>query len=169
MTHAAGRVVLGPASRPLRRLLRPIEWVVLEDVALDARRDGDNVVAATSARAVAEHLGITPGAAAKALARLRFEGLVVLSRQQGPGGRFGLSAYELAAVDGLEVLAGEAAAVDPAPRAAGPRSASPRSARPRAASRHTGTASAATSGPAAATADDRLGQLDLLDLDPHRR
>ena len=101
-----GRIVLGPASRDLRRALRPIEWVVLEDVALDARRDDTGaLVAPTSARRVAEHLGLTPGAVARALARLRSAGLVTHARQAGPAGRFGLSAYLLGAVPGLDVLA----------------------------------------------------------------
>ncbi len=89
-----GRVVLGPAARELRRALRPIEWVVLEDVALDARRDDAGaLVAPTSARRVAEHLGLTPGAVARALGALRSAGLVTHARQAGSAGRFGLSAY----------------------------------------------------------------------------
>ena len=100
-----GRVVLGPAARELRRVLRPIEWVVLEDVALDARRnDAGALVAPTSARRVAEHLGLTPGAVTRALARLRSAGLVSHTRQVGPAGRFGLSAYVLGPVPGLDVL-----------------------------------------------------------------
>ncbi|MGH9153970.1 MAG: hypothetical protein ACRD03_16630 [Acidimicrobiales bacterium] len=142
---------LDAATRPLRRILRPIEWVVLEDVALDATADQSGVLAAhTSARAVAEHLGITPGAAAKALARPRAEGLVHLSRQPGEAGRFGLSVYELGAVPGLAVIAGEAvySSAPPAeqPRLAKPhtaiahraqpRPATPRPASPRSAERH---------------------------------
>ena len=108
VTHGAGRIVVGPASAELRRSLRPIEWVVLEDVALDAHPDGDGaLVAATSARRVAEHLGLTPGAAAGALARLRAAGLVTHARQAGPAGRFGLSAYVLGLVPGLDVLDAE--------------------------------------------------------------
>lgn len=104
----AGRIVVGPASAELRRSLRPIEWVVLEDVALDARPDGAGaLVAATSARRVAEHLGLTPGAAAGALARLRSAGLVTHARQAGPAGRFGLSAYVLGTMPGVEVLDAE--------------------------------------------------------------
>jgi hypothetical protein len=100
-----GWVVLGPAARELRRALRPIEWVVLEDVALDARRDDAGaLVAPTSARRVGEHLGLTPGAVARALARLRAAGLVSHTRQAGPAGRFGLSAYVLNAVPGLDVM-----------------------------------------------------------------
>lgn len=108
MTHGAGRIVVGPASAELRRSLRPIEWVVLEDVALDARPDAHGaLVAATSARRVAEHLGLTPGAAAGALARLRSAGLVTHARQAGPAGRFGLSAYVLGPVPGLDVVDAE--------------------------------------------------------------
>jgi DNA-binding transcriptional ArsR family regulator len=99
-----GRIVLGTASRELRRSLRPIEWVVLEDVALDARPDrAGALVASTSARRVADHLGLTPGAVARALSRLRSAGLVTHARQVGPGGRFGLSAYRLGPVPGLDV------------------------------------------------------------------
>ncbi len=96
--HSADRVVesgvsaegaglwLSPASRELRRALRPIEWVVLEDVALDARPDATGLlVAPTSARVVAEHLGLTPGAVARALARLRSAGILTHARQAGPG------------------------------------------------------------------------------------
>ncbi len=105
MMDDGGRVVLGPASRDLRRELRPIEWVVLEDVALDVRPDDAGaLVAPTSARRVAEHLGLTPGAVAQALARLRSAGLVTHTRQAGPAGRFGLSAYVLGPVPGLDVL-----------------------------------------------------------------
>lgn len=103
--EGAVRIVVGPGSAELRRSLRPIEWMVLEDVALDARPDGDGaLVASTSARRVAEHLGVTPGAAAGALARLRSTGLVTHARQAGPAGRFGLSAYVLGPVPGVEVL-----------------------------------------------------------------
>ncbi|MGH9283824.1 MAG: hypothetical protein ACRD0S_12920 [Acidimicrobiales bacterium] len=119
-------LVLRPASRDLRRSLRPIEWVVLEDVALDARRDNDGaLVASTSARAVAEHLGLTPGAAARALAGLRAAGLVTLDRQAGPAGRFGLSAYVLGPVPGLAVVDADDAPGVVRPRAARPRIESP--------------------------------------------
>lgn len=125
-------LVIGPASRELRRSLRPIEWVVLEDVALDARRHDDGVlVASTSAREVAEHLGLTPGAAARALASLRGAGLVTLDRQAGPAGRFGLSAYVLGPVPGLAVVN-----ADEAPGVVRPRAARPRIELPCVADRH---------------------------------
>lgn len=79
-------------------------WAVLEDVALDAVPDEDGrLVATTSTRRVAENLGLAPGTAGRALTRLRQLGLVRLVRQSGDGGRFGLSAYVLSSVTGLEV------------------------------------------------------------------
>jgi hypothetical protein len=134
-------IVVGPASRELRRALRPIEWVVLEDVALDARLDGKgDLVAPTSGRRVAEHLGLTPGAVARALARLRSNGLVTHARQAGPAGRFGLSAYVLVPVAGLDVIPvtdGNGAPPHPAPPPlAVPRPAPPHIERPRAAEAH---------------------------------
>lgn len=127
VTDGVGRIVVGPASAELRRSLRPIEWVVLEDVALDARPDADGaLVAPTSARRVAEHLGLTPGAAAGALARLRSAGLVIHARQAGPAGRFGLSAYVLGPVPGLDVLDAAEALESVPPRIAPPPMAPPR-------------------------------------------
>lgn len=121
-----GAVRLDAATRPLRRILRPIEWVVLEDVALDARPDAAGaLVASTSARRVAEHLGLTPGAVARALARLRSEGLVTHVRQPGDAGRFGLSAYVLAPVPGLDVVDAPRA-----PDAGGPDAVAPRAVPP---------------------------------------
>ena len=123
VSDAGVRLMIGPTSRELRRLLRPIEWVVLEDVALDARADDHGIlVAPTSARRVAEHLGLTPGAVARALARLRAAGLVTHLRQAGPAGRFGLSAYILGAVSGFEVLGPAPETAPPQPGASQPES-----------------------------------------------
>ncbi len=131
------RIVVGPASGELRRLLRPIEWMVLEEVALDARRDdAGDLVAATSARRVAEHLGLTPGAVARALARLRAAGLVTHARQAGPAGRFGLSAYVLGTVPGLVVVESTDAPAGVRPRPVPPRMASPHIDGPRVVDRH---------------------------------
>ncbi|MDP9389694.1 MAG: hypothetical protein M3Q48_17715, partial [Actinomycetota bacterium] len=116
----------------------PIEWVVLEDVALDARPDGTGaLVASTSARQVAEHLGVTPGAAARALGALRSAGLVTHLRQPGEAGRFGLSAYVLGPVPGLDVVAAGAA-----PCAGLPRAVPPPVEGPRVADRHMAEATA---------------------------
>lgn len=156
-------VRLDAASRELRRVLRPIEWVVVEDVALDAVADGAGaLVAATSARAVAEHLGLTPGAAARALARLRGEGLLTHAQEAGPAGRFGLSAYLLGAVPGLEVVGAAVLDRDSGPGTAAPRAVALRVAAPRAAVRHTAGAATTVAAPAPAATE----QLALLTEPP---
>jgi DNA-binding transcriptional ArsR family regulator len=97
-------VLLSPESRALRRRLRPLAWMALEEVALDAVAEDGRLVARTSARRVANLLQVDPGSAARALRVLREHGLVVLEREKGPGGRFGLSVYVLRTVAGLTVL-----------------------------------------------------------------
>jgi len=97
-------VLLSGECRTLRRALRPLVWVTLEEVALDAAFEGGRLVARTSARQVAERLGVDPGTAASALRALRERGLVALEREKGPAGRFGLSVYELGPVPGLSVV-----------------------------------------------------------------
>jgi hypothetical protein len=97
-------VLLSAECRPLRRSLRPLVWVILEEVALDAVVEDGRLVARTSARQVAERLGIDPGTAATGLAVLRQRGLVSSSREKGPAGRFGLSIYDLHPVSGLSVV-----------------------------------------------------------------
>lgn len=97
-------VVLSVELRPLRRRLRPLAWMVFEEVALDAVAEDGRLVARTSARRVAELLGVDPGTAAAALRLLRDQGLVGLEREKGPAGRFGLSVYVLRPIAGLCVL-----------------------------------------------------------------
>jgi hypothetical protein len=120
--------------------------MALEEVALDAVCEGGRLVARTSARQVAERLGIDPGTAAGALRDLRRQGLLVLERESGPSGRFGLSVYVLGSINGLKVVPPSAAppcvglpsvekscAVDSdsvAPDRSGPSSAGPRAATP---------------------------------------
>lgn len=133
---AASGVLVSGASRPLRRSLTPLEWVVLEDVALDATDDGDGrLLTATSARQVAEHLGVSPGSAAKALGRLRSLGLVTHDRQPGPAGRFGLSIYRLVPPPGVEVV-GRSGSTSALPRTGAPRGEPPGTESPRAAKAH---------------------------------
>jgi DNA-binding transcriptional ArsR family regulator len=103
-THDGSAVVVSAASRALRRQLRPPVWVALEEVALAVVADGGRLVARTSARHVAEQLGLDPGTAAAALRALRQRGLIALEREKGPAGRFGLSVYVLGSVAGLTVL-----------------------------------------------------------------
>ena len=165
-----GAVRLDAATRPLRRILRPIEWVVLEDVALDARRDAAGaLVASTSARRVAEHLGLTPGAVARALARLRTEGLVTHVRQPGDAGRFGLSAYVLAPVPGLDVVDASRAPDAPGPGAVAPRAVPPRVERPGVADAHVAGAGVGGGGRRDARtrgSDDRPGSAPAGDARP---
>jgi hypothetical protein len=110
------RVTLSPACRVLRRSVGLTAWVVLEDVVMDSTLSGDGLVAATSARRIAEHLAVTPATAATALRRLRHRGLLVHERLAGPGGRFGLSVYRVHLVGGIAL----APCVDP-PSLAPPR------------------------------------------------
>jgi hypothetical protein len=122
-------VVLSAASRLLRRQLRPLVWVTLEEVALDAVAEDGRFVARTSARQVADRLGVDPGTAAGALRVLRRKGLLLLEREHGPAGRFGLSVYVLGTVAGLTVLSPRVAdpcvAVPSPADADGPRPAGP--------------------------------------------
>ncbi|HUP69653.1 MAG TPA: winged helix-turn-helix domain-containing protein [Acidimicrobiales bacterium] len=78
--------------------------MVLEELALAAGVDEAGLlVAPTSARAVAERLGLTAGAVARALASLRALGLVSHLRRGGLSGRFGPSNYVLGSIPGLDV------------------------------------------------------------------
>jgi DNA-binding transcriptional ArsR family regulator len=107
--------VISAASRPLRRQLRPLVWVILEEVALEAVTEGRRLVARTSARQVAERLGVDPGTAAGALRVLRRKGLLLLEREHGPAGRFGLSVYVLGSPAGLTVRSPRVVEPDVAP------------------------------------------------------
>jgi hypothetical protein len=102
--HEALAVLLSAECRALRRALRPLAWVTLEEVALEAVPEGGRLLARTSARQVAERLGVDPGTAAGALRNLRERNLVALEREKGPQGRFGLSVYLLGPVAGLSVV-----------------------------------------------------------------
>lgn len=97
-------VVLSAECRALRRELRPLVWVILEEIALNTVAEGGRLRAHTSARQVAERLGVDAGSAATALRALRERDLVGLEREKGPAGRFGLSVYELRPIAGLSVV-----------------------------------------------------------------
>ncbi|MHB1533180.1 MAG: winged helix-turn-helix transcriptional regulator [Acidimicrobiales bacterium] len=97
-------VLLGAECRPLRRGLRPLVWVTLEEVALDAVAEDGRLLARTSARQIADRLGLDPTTVAGALQALRRRGLVTLEREKGPAGRFGLSVYALGPAPGLTLV-----------------------------------------------------------------
>ena len=78
--------------------------MVLEELALDAVCENGRLIARTSARRLAEGLGIDPGSAAGALRALRQKGVLALERESGVSGRFGLAVYVLATIDGLIVV-----------------------------------------------------------------
>lgn len=96
--------MVSASSRTLRRRLRPVAWVILEEVALDAVVEDGRLVARTSARQLADRLGVDPSTAGNALSALRRQGLLVLEREHGPAGRFELSVYVLGAIAGLTVV-----------------------------------------------------------------
>lgn len=102
-------LLVSVASRTLRRQLRALAWMTLEDVALAAVPEGGRLIARTSARQVAERLAIEPETAAGALRVLRSRGLLALEPEHGPASRFGLSVYEFGPVAGLAVIAPGAA------------------------------------------------------------
>jgi DNA-binding transcriptional ArsR family regulator len=97
-------VVVRAEARELRRSLRPVAWLVLEELMLHVVDVDGVLVAATSARAIAEDLGLDPGTAASALRALRDQGLVRLEQQATVGGRFGLAGYTVRVPAGIELL-----------------------------------------------------------------
>jgi hypothetical protein len=98
-------IVVRPEARVVMAAYRPAVWLVLQDVALDAEWHAGRLLAATSARLIAEHLRLDPSTAAAALRVLRDAGLVQLGQATGPDGRFGLASYTVSLPDGVETLA----------------------------------------------------------------
>jgi hypothetical protein len=96
-------VVVWPHARSLMRLMRPVVWVVLQDIVLDAEWRNDRLVASTSARLVAEHLHLDPSTTASAMKTLRARGVVELEQASETNGRFGLAAYTLHLPDCIDV------------------------------------------------------------------
>jgi hypothetical protein len=95
-------------------------WAVLAAVALEATAEAGGLVAYTSARHVADLLGLDPGTAASALRLVRQRGLLELRRTNGSGGRFGLSDYGLGDLVELGLRPCVAAPGTVAPHAADP-------------------------------------------------
>lgn len=93
-------------STPLRRRLGPVAWFVLEELVPSA---DDAAVVETSVRALAGDLSLNNDTVARALGRLRAEGLVVAEPQPNDGGRFGAGRYRPTDIAGLQCLRGERA------------------------------------------------------------
>ena len=100
---AAGLLIHADALQ-LRASLRPVVWMVLEDLALDAAPLDGKLVAGTSARRIAGRLGLDPGGVSSALKILRDRKFVELVPATGAAGRFGLMVYALTELPGVEVL-----------------------------------------------------------------
>lgn len=78
-------VLVGEASRAVKREVGTTAWAVLEDLALEACRDGNGALARTTVRIMADHLGLTSGTVARAVARLCAAGLVRREDRRVPG------------------------------------------------------------------------------------
>jgi DNA-binding transcriptional ArsR family regulator len=73
-------LMLTGASAALRSRLQALPWMVLEQLGFDAHLDSGRLVAASSARRIAEQLKVDPDAVAEALRVLRRAGIVDLVR-----------------------------------------------------------------------------------------
>lgn len=128
-------------ARGFRHEAGPLAWFVLEQLALDAIRDGGSLVAPTSVRELAATVSLNKDTVARAIAVLVRLG-VVAHHQPATGGRFGAGRYALQLPDGLALI--DYDAQPPRSRPAGPHA-------------------AVHAGPT------KPAQLTLLDLDPHDR
>ena len=97
-------LMVSATSRTLRRQLRPLDWVVLEEVALDAVDEDGRIIARTSARQIAERLRVDAESAHRALRSLRRRGLLGLEPDRRSSTRFELSLYVLGSMSGLTVI-----------------------------------------------------------------
>lgn len=100
--HREPRPVLltGPAGA-LRRRLGPISWVVLE--ALLARSTGTPQRCETQAsvRSLARDVGVSDDTAARALATLKRDGIVVAVQDRNPSGTFSTGRYLITVPDSI--------------------------------------------------------------------
>ena len=108
-------VVVGAASRDVRRALGPTSWVVLEELLLRSTGPADACVARVSVRALAASLGLAKDTVGRAIRRLRDMGLVTLVQQRTVAGVFDTGTYAIATPDGVTLVASPPAA--PQPRA----------------------------------------------------
>ncbi len=99
------RLSVDDRFREVLRSLPPVATVVLLDVTLDARTECGGLAAATSARLIADHIGVDAATAGRALRNLRDAGLLALTTSTQDA-RFALSSYRLTGpIRGLIVAA----------------------------------------------------------------
>jgi hypothetical protein len=86
-----------PSSRAVKRSVGAIAWVILEDIALDARIDeAGRLVAETNVRRLAKNLGLATNTVTKHLGRLRDHGFVLHEEHREAGsGMYAASRYVL--------------------------------------------------------------------------
>lgn len=89
-------------ARQFRREAGPVAWLVLEELTLDAGRDGDVLVVPTSVRELAAAVSLNKDTVARAVAVLVRLG-VVEHHQPASGGRFGAGCYRLTLPEGLDL------------------------------------------------------------------
>ncbi|HET7486330.1 MAG TPA: hypothetical protein VFJ85_00275 [Acidimicrobiales bacterium] len=90
-----------PAAASLRRRLGPVDWFVLEELALLAGADS---VVETAVRDLAGRLSLNKDTVARALVRLKAAGVVVAEPQANEAGRFGRVLYRIGVVPGLRFV-----------------------------------------------------------------
>ena len=94
-------------AREFRHDAGPQAWFVLEQLALDAIRDGSALVVLTSVRELAAAVSLNKDTIARAVAVLVRLG-VVEHHQPATGGRFGAGRYALQLPDGLTLIDNDA-------------------------------------------------------------
>jgi hypothetical protein len=115
------RVVIGVEARPLRRVLGPSAWVVLEELLLRSVECDGERVAPVSVRALAVSAGLAKDTVARALGRLRAAGLVVPVQGRTAAGTFMAGRYRLAVPAHLTLTATSSADLAGRPCAVGRR------------------------------------------------
>lgn len=95
MSLVEPRVAIGVEANALRRGLGPTAWLVFEELILSAQPGSEAPpIAVASVRMLAARTGLATGTVARALTRLRREGLAT-SRQARGSGVFASGSYEL--------------------------------------------------------------------------
>lgn len=109
-------LILGPLAPSLRRRIGPVAWVVLECLAEHAVVRGDVTVSCRSVRGLADELDLSKDSVARALQRLRRNGLVAHVGDRGGDGRFGRGHYVLSSPAGVFAAGGAASQRTPGRR-----------------------------------------------------